>query len=78
MRTNETTDLARNTLAATLVRADRLHLGDRVLLPTWNQGVELQTVVTLALEGDDVTVNNDTTTSIGNTFLVLPPLRTTF
>ena len=78
MRTNETTDLARNTLAATLVRADRLHLGDRVLIPNWRQGVDLVTVTNLDLCGDDVTVNNYTTTSIGNTFLVLPPLRTTF
>ena len=70
---SKTTDFARNTLGATLKRADELNLGDRILMPTVFDGeVKVQEVWKLELQGnDDVEVNDVLTTSIGNTFLVL-------
>lgn len=68
----KTTKFERNTLGATLKRADALNLGDKVLFPTWNGNVEVVTVRSLELQGDDVEVNGTLTTSEGNTFLVLP------
>ena len=66
------TRFARNTLGAALKRADELKLNDWVLVPRWADGPELVRVFSLELQGDDVEVNGDLTTSEGNTFLVLP------
>ena len=58
----------------TLKRADQLSLNDRVLLHRWDGTVELATVQSLVLCGDDVVIEffeptaGETTTSIGNTF----------
>lgn len=50
------------------VRADRLRLGDQVLMTTWRETVEVVTVTSLAFEGEDVLLNGTTSTSPGNTF----------
>jgi hypothetical protein len=59
-----------------VVRADRLRLGDQVLLLTWRGGAEVATVTSLALVGDDVEMNfsertGELSTSVGNTFQVV-------
>ena len=70
------TMFTRNTLGATLKRADALNLGDRVLMPSlFDTGVSVETVRALGLVGDDVEVTTDQaewTTSQGNTLIVLP------
>ena len=68
-------DFHRNVLGATLKRADELQLGDYALLPnaTYTDGAPSCVAVTaLDITGDDVTVNGTFTTSIGNTFVIIP------
>ena len=67
-----TPEFDRNVLGATLKRADQLALGDCAIVP--HPFIPGRTITVRKLEriGDDVTVNGEFTTSIGNTFIILP------
>ena len=54
-----------------LKRADELRLGDYVIVATWNGIPKIEYVASLDLEGDDVVVNDATTTSRSNMFDVV-------
>jgi hypothetical protein len=74
--TMNTPSFSRNTLGATLKRADQLNIGDRILVPRWDMdeadSIRIEVVSSVVLFGDDIEVNGGLTTSQGNTFVVIP------
>lgn len=76
MTTDQTTLASRCSTTVTLVRADQLRLLDQVLVQKWDGTVEVRTVASLSLVGDDVEMtftdrSGELSTSQGNTFQVV-------
>jgi len=70
--TANATDSTRCNTSTKFVRADDLRLNDQILVANFRGRVDLVKVYLLALEGsDDVVINGNLTTSVGNTFQVV-------